>query len=177
GLVDHSVEVAMSARCLAQMEGIQPAACDDAFMAGMLHDVGQLVFAGAYPAQYDHVRQTASDQELALVEVEIAEFGATHAEMGAYLLGLWGLPTDVVEAVAWHHDPEASPLTSFTPLAAVHVSESFLVADATADYEQARLSGEFIERLGLAHRVKEWSAALGVEEIPAQQTTSTDDAT
>lgn len=175
GLVDHSVEVAMSARCLAQMEGIPAPACDDAFMAGMMHDLGQLVLAQAYPAQYDHILQTASDQELPLVEVERAEFGATHAEVGAYLLGLWGLPSEVIEAVAWHHQPEISTHTSFTPLAAVHVSESFLVPDLTADYEQARLSRDFIQRLGLSHRVKEWSTALGVEETASPGAPPSDD--
>jgi HD-like signal output (HDOD) protein len=78
-------------------------------------------------------------------------FGATHAEVGAYLLGLWGLPDPVVEAVAWHHTPARCPGESFTPLTAVHVAEAILGSE-----EGTRLDTDYLDGLKLGHRVEAW---------------------
>ena len=55
--------------------------------------------------------------------------GTTHAEVGAYLLGLWGLPDPIVEAVAWHHNPGGCPGKAFTPLTAVHAADAIVRTD------------------------------------------------
>lgn len=167
GLVDHCMEVGLSARCIAQLEGASTDTCDHAFMAGMLHDLGQLIIAQSFPAQYDHVRDAAAAGEGPLHELEMAEFEASHADVGSYLLGLWGLPVPVVEAVAWHHDPQESSHHAFTPLAAVHVSEEFLGTSPVGNYEGTELSHDFIERIGLESRIKVWANALGVENVSA----------
>jgi len=70
-------------------------------MAAMLHDIGQLVLMHRLPADYADV--LAEARERPLVQVERERLGATHAEVGAYLLGLWGLPEPIVWAVARHH--------------------------------------------------------------------------
>ena len=54
--------------------------------------------------------------------MEHLEFGASHADVGAYLLGLWGLGDPIVEAVAFHHRPSDCVGNSFSPLTAVHVA-------------------------------------------------------
>lgn len=77
-----------------------------AYIAGLLCDVGQLVLASAAPERL-YVTEAESAQRGVPVHVaEQATWGATHAEIGAYLLGLWGLPFQIVEAVANHHAPE-----------------------------------------------------------------------
>lgn len=73
---------------------------DDAYVAAMLHDIGQLVMLVAFGGPYEAI----SGGDLA---AERAAYSTTHDTVGAYLLGLWGLPSGVVEAVAAHHEPLA----------------------------------------------------------------------
>ncbi len=78
---------------------------DDAFMAGMLHDIGILLLATELPERLDEALTLAESANLELHEAEYRLFGTTHAEIGAYLLSLWGLPYPIIEAVANHHAP------------------------------------------------------------------------
>jgi HD-like signal output (HDOD) protein/ActR/RegA family two-component response regulator len=96
----------------------------EAFAAGLLHDVGKLVLAMAMPDRYADVLRRAHDSGRPLYEVEKELLGATHAEAGAYLLALWGLPVPVVEAIAAHHaepSPTHGMLTATVQRAITHV--------------------------------------------------------
>ena len=77
-----------------------------AYLAGLLCDVGQLVLIHAAPERVYLSQSEAAQRGLPVHQAELATWGVTHAEVGAYLLGLWGLPFQVVEAVAHHHAPE-----------------------------------------------------------------------
>ncbi|MEO6600994.1 MAG: response regulator, partial [Polyangiaceae bacterium] len=79
---------------------------DLAFMAGLICDVGELVLARTEPERLAQVWADADARGLPRSEVERETWGASHAEVGACLLGLWGLPFRVVEAVAHHHTPK-----------------------------------------------------------------------
>ena len=76
---------------------------------GLLHDAGRLVLAANLPESFERVCQLAAEKGLSHWEAEREEFGTTHAEVGAYLFGLWGLPESIVEAVAYHHSPSRCP--------------------------------------------------------------------
>jgi putative nucleotidyltransferase with HDIG domain len=146
----HSQQTAALAAAVATAEaGKQQAA--DARLAGLLHDVGRLTLASQQPAEYRGVLQLCRDEKLTVVEAEQRVFGATHAEVGAYLLGLWGLPGGLIEAVAWHHRPGGCPADGFGPLAAVHIAEAILAPD-----EGGPADAEYLDRLGLAHRLPAW---------------------
>jgi len=73
--------------------------------AGLLHDVGKLVLASNYPEQYVEIGRNAQAKRVEWLVEERESFGFDHADVGGYLLGLWGLPPAVVEAVAFHHFP------------------------------------------------------------------------
>lgn len=94
----------------------------EAFTAALVHDIGKLVLAMSVPAKFQEALRASKEtgRPSHLVEKEL--LGATHAEVGAYLLGLWGLPLAMVEAVAYHHEP-ALTLPSDT-LVAVHVANA-----------------------------------------------------
>jgi HD-like signal output (HDOD) protein len=123
----------------------------------LLHDLGKLFIAAAAPKEYRRITSDVATTGTRpwLVETEI--LGCGHAEIGAYLLGIWGLPAVIVEAVAWHHHPSDSPVTEFSPLAAVHVASVFH-AQLHPEYNQGdpHLDDEFLERIGLADRQAEW---------------------
>jgi putative nucleotidyltransferase with HDIG domain len=133
---------------------------DTAFLAGMLHDVGKLVLASGCPEAFLEAREMESTGDYDSISAEREVLGTTHAEVGAYLLGLWGLHFPVVEAVAHHHEPQRMEVSDPGLLLSVHVANglaqgnlemidaAFVASlDAEAaflewkDLEAARLSG------------------------------------
>jgi putative nucleotidyltransferase with HDIG domain len=117
-LEQHSLEVAGLARQLVT----DPQGAADACLAGMLHDLGKVVLATAWPELY----AADAEAEGAVHELELSRLQTTHAEVGAYLLGLWGLPTTIVEAVANHHAPDRVALRAPGPLTAVAVADALV---------------------------------------------------
>ena len=93
------------ARLAARMARL-PEDASAAYVAGLLCNVGQLLLAGAEPELLSGIEAEAAQRGVPTYVVEKTTWGATHAEVGAYLLGLWGLPFQIVEAVANHHAPE-----------------------------------------------------------------------
>ncbi len=145
---------------------------DDAYLAGMLHDVGKLVARSAWPERSEATERAAADGRRPLDEVEAEILGASHAEVGGYLLGLWGLPYDIVEAVANHHRPERVEQPRFDVLAALYVADSLVHEAAGAPLPEG--FDAYLERLAVAHRAAEWRAraqavwaeAIGLEKEP-----------
>jgi len=93
-----------------------------AFTAALLHDIGTLILAVGMPKQLEEAISRARHETQPLYQVEYELFGTSHAEVGAYLLGLWGLPYPVVEAVAHHHLPQRVPQQEYDLLAAVYTA-------------------------------------------------------
>ena len=105
------------------------------FVLGMLHDVGRLVMYNRMPEECAALMERAGHEGRLLSEVERAEHGFTHAEIGRLLLDTWRLPRSQVEAVGYHHKPRGAlhyPLEA----AVVHV------ADAIANACASGTSGE-----------------------------------
>lgn len=116
-----SFRVAHIARKIAQMEGFETARIEECFCAGMLCSIGALVLLDCVPEKFAAVKaQVAGGAEP--VEAEMAEFGATQFQVGAYLLGLWGFKNSIVEAVAYADCPGALPSSSLDVTAIVHVA-------------------------------------------------------
>jgi len=104
-LWQHSFSTSLFARAIGVGEKLPRKAQDEAFTAGILHDLGQLILAQNFPDAYAEAITLSGRSGRPLWEVETECFGASHAELGAYLLGLWGIGEDVVGAVAQHHQP------------------------------------------------------------------------
>lgn len=100
-LTRHCVETSRLARLLS--DG-RPWA-DDAFAAGLLLEIGQLVLATCRPHAFALHLDTWQHTDLPLAKIETGTFGVDHAAAGAYLLGLWALPAPIIEAVAAHTHP------------------------------------------------------------------------
>jgi HD-like signal output (HDOD) protein len=97
---------------------------DDVVLAGLLHDIGYWILAQECPKELAECVDLAASRGIELVDAEIEVIGASHASIGAYLLGIWGLPYPVVEAVAHHHAPSVVKQTEFDVLAATAVAHS-----------------------------------------------------
>lgn len=122
-LWDHSARVAAFTKAImVNQEHVEPQALKDAYTAGLLHDVGKLIMVEHFGSRYSQLLQKARQLNLNPRELEISELGVSHAQVGAYLLGLWGLPDSIIDAVACH-DQHAIPMEcGMTLQAAVYLA-------------------------------------------------------
>ena len=151
GLWERSLSVAHLAKAIMKMDVATRGIAEEAYLAGILHDAGKLVFADNWPEEFTRVERGG-----AAIGAERAAFGADHAFVGAYLLALWGLPDDIVEAVAYHHQPSLCEAGGSPVLAAVHAAHAISVRPdplTTPVFDQA-----FLESTGLSGRVEQWIA-------------------
>ncbi len=119
----HSLAAGGVSRVIAAMQECGPEAVSTAVTAALLHDIGKLVLASSLYDDYGVVVDQAQADRTPVWTVEQEMLGVTHAEVGAYLLSLWGLPEPIVESVAWHHRPSLCPAPDFCPLGTVHVAD------------------------------------------------------
>ena len=160
GIAQHCWMSGVFARRIAETEQPDAKISDQCFLGGLLQDLGYLILAAGLPEPYTQVMQAARDSNRPVWEVEQAELNASHAEVGAYLLGLWGLPTPVVEAVALHHRPATATFHGFSSVIAVHVADAFAQGLAPTLPEQAVIEIDMVclASLGLDGRVETWKA-------------------
>jgi putative nucleotidyltransferase with HDIG domain len=152
GLWQHSEQTAVAARAIAFSEDLSAAKADEAFLAGVLHDVGKVVFA---------TKAATLPSDTTAVDL-VAQMEAHHAKVGAYLLGLWGFPNSIVEAVAFHHTPKQASDKGFGLSGIVHVADRLVHlkgANRAASID-TELQPEYLEGLGLEHCLPKWSAAV-----------------
>ncbi len=103
----HALSTAILADHLAQHVPVEYA--EGAFVGGLLHDMGRLLIAIAFPAEYEEIRTLLGQSELALVDCEKEIIEISHAELSAAALARWNLPAEVVRAVEFHHFPDRLP--------------------------------------------------------------------
>lgn len=158
----HSMATGLIAQKISRMQKADRAFVDEAYVAGMLHDIGKVMLAASLPDQYEGAVNLAAEQKLTLVEAERETFGVTHAQVGAYLLGLWGLPITIVEAVAFHHNPMESAVKTFSPLTAVHVASALerQLREPEANATEVAVDSEYLSELGgIEDRLEDWREA------------------
>jgi len=163
-LWQHSLQTATAARAIALHENLPLARAEEAFLAGMLHDVGRVVFATRNTAK---TGEPAISKEDALEEVE-----NHHAEVGAYLLGLWGFPSPIVAAVAHHHTPGQRAETGLDLTVLTHVADRLTRSQDEKSPGPVELGIEpgLLEGLGLLDRLPRWIAVL--DDLDAEQATA-----
>lgn len=99
----HSVGVAVCAEEIARHAGL---GVEEAYTAGLLHDIGQLLMFGVDPFGYSETMRQKVDRDLDIITAERELLGIDHAQVGARLATLWKLPDPVAEAIAGHHGAE-----------------------------------------------------------------------
>jgi HD-like signal output (HDOD) protein/CheY-like chemotaxis protein len=156
----HSTNVARTARVMALLETSNNECSGHAYTAGLMHDLGKVILAANFDEQYHGAHALARKQQMPLWEVEKDIFGATHGEIGAYLLGLWGLSAEVVKVAALHHHPLRAGDQAFTPLTAVHVANALeYEGDPNDGLSVPVLDTAYLRQLGLEGRVQLWRDA------------------
>ncbi len=153
----HSLQVADLARKIATSERAPKQIGDQAFMSGMMHEVGRLVLAAYARDEYTRVMAVAGKDRAAIEACERSTFAATHGEVSAYLLGLWGLPDSVVEATLYHERPMQCPGigAGMSVLMALHAAEGILHSLESGRSGDA-LDLAWLRRSGFEARVGAW---------------------
>jgi HD-like signal output (HDOD) protein len=134
---------------------------DDCLLAGLLHDIGYWVLEQECHDELTRSVALAAKERIALHIAETQVIGTSHAEIGAYLLGLWGLPYSVVEAVAYHHRPECVPQTALDPLGALVIAQALVPSDDSAVFDaplvpEAKVGPSYLESI---HAPFDWAEA------------------
>lgn len=129
----HAIATAICAKHLAPLHRLAP---DIAFIAGLLHDIGQLVLTSRFPQDYARVLEQCRNSDCAVVDAEQAVFQTDHAAVGAALAEHWRFPLAMQQAVAWHHDDALAGTGLLTAI--VHVANALAHAlDLTSDPMEA----------------------------------------
>ena len=152
------MKVGAYAKRIARIEATDQRSVEHSFTAGLLHDVGKLVLATNLPQEYRSALVRVVRERISLQEAEASQFGVTHAEVGAYLLGLWGLPDSVVTAAAFHHDPMKHPTEHFDPLTAAHVANALEHErhSKSRNGTHSAVDEAYLVMVGLAERLPVW---------------------
>jgi len=175
-LWEHSLRTGNWARVVALAEGCDKSTAEQCFTAGMLHEIGRLVIATNLPEKYLRARALAHKiEQMAVAEAERRVLGASHDVVGGYLLGIWGLPHPIVEAIACLHRPDSCPHEGFSVLTALHAANAIDVEmyGEVGQEGETRLCTAYLERLDLLGRLEVWREACraaadrGQEDVAA----------
>lgn len=161
----HSMSVAQAARKIALYQTADEDLGEEAYTAGLFHDMGKLILLNARPDDFQRARELARTENRLAWEAEDSVLGCNHAEVGAYLLGVWQMPLPIIEAVAFHHQPERSVCQGFSTLAAVHAANALVWArSGLPDHPEAQAHESFLASIGCLEHLEEWSAVIRGQE-------------
>jgi putative nucleotidyltransferase with HDIG domain len=157
-LFNHSMSVSLNAKTIIKNENLDQAFPNTAMMAGLLHDIGKLILAINFKETYQQLLAETQRSEQNLWDLEYDAFGTSHAEIGAYLMGLWRLENPIIETIAFHHLPGKSMNQALGPLTAVHISDALDHEEPISSNPEAdlRCDMKYLNRLDVTHRLDEW---------------------
>lgn len=164
-LSNRCLTIGMVSRKIALSLGLAGLAADQACCAGVLSHVGTLAIVSNYENQFEEIIRRLENENLNIVEAERKVLGATHQEVGSYLLGLWGFTDPILEAVAFHHEPDKSPSKLPSPLTAVHIAQEIVKTQSKGTEQEgvwARGIDEgYLGSIGIGQTVAELAEGLG----------------
>jgi putative nucleotidyltransferase with HDIG domain len=165
-IYSHCLKVGVKAQKIARYLELDKRVVDESFMAGTMHDIGKAIMLVYLREELSQAFEVSEVEGMSVFEAEEAIHDITHAEIGAYLLSIWGEPDPIVEAVARHHHPGATENADISALTCVHLANAFYHYDSTDDtskWVNPTLDEEYLKLVGVADRVEELRAQVTVE--------------
>ena len=160
---EGSMAVAIRARELAKVEDQELYIVEDSFIAGMMLEIGRLIVAANLPEEYDQIHELVLSGSRSIAEAEQEKLGVSYAEIGAFLLSLWGFRDNVVEAVAFQDTPLKGGGDGFSPLTAVHVAKGLTRAEiapgagfSDTDDVLGLVDVNYLRKLGHLSKLEKW---------------------
>ncbi|MDF7801747.1 response regulator [Pontiellaceae bacterium B1224] len=165
-IYSHSLAVGAAAGKLMKVMTNDRKQADEAMLAGLVHDLGKLILIASDNEDWRTLYSHRHDSDIPFYQREKDLLGVNHAEVGAYLLGIWGLSNKIVEAVAYHTDPSSAPQSNhFTSLTALYLANVFdIERRGGGDYGKVKLDEEYLSSCGVADRIEELRQISFVED-------------
>ncbi len=158
GLWRHSIRTGFLAALIAIQQRAERSVAWEAFVGGLLHDIGMLIFLTQHSQVFMAVVDLAQcrGRELSLIEKNL--LGTTHADSGAQFLARWGVPSELQAIVAFHDQPFQSSSTGFCALTAVYIANVLEGGGMAQDSDGVigRESEAYLVRLGLWDNLPRW---------------------
>jgi HD-like signal output (HDOD) protein len=126
---------------------------NEVVLCGVMHDIGKIILADNLPDLYSQIKNVMRDHTINYLEAEKIIFKATHADVGAYLLGLWGLSDQLINTTKYHHSPSLSQNNEFDSLAAVHIANVIVNHTDNTPIKGEEFDLEYLERLGVQNKI------------------------
>jgi putative nucleotidyltransferase with HDIG domain len=153
-LWEHSVATGFLAKDTAESLGREQAEIDDCFLAGLMHDLGKLILLEKLPSACEEIVEDAAATGSSLIKAEQEALGTTHAQVGAYLLGIWGFSESIVDAIAFHHQPGEYANGNLTTLTIVHLANGLEHRNNPANLNDAwNFDLEYLSKVGMIDRI------------------------
>lgn len=170
----HCLRTAKFAAAIARQEDQDSNTVHHCFIAGLLHDIGKYILIYKYFDSYRELLQKMEKLNIDAAQAELEHFNTTHGAVGAYLMSLWGIPYDIIEAMAFHSKPSLLKHTGFSPLAAVHTANVFehYFCYLRQDHLQRELDVTYLRQTGLENRlpqIKETCKKIYQSELSEQK--------
>lgn len=168
-LCHRSQQLGVLATLIAEQEKLAPEIVNVMAAVGMLSHTGSLILYAFRSAEMTDIIKRVEQEDIPVYIAERDQLGAAHPEIGAYLLGLWGFPSAMVQTVAYHHRPQDTPHNEMNALTTIYVAQNLArevaIERRTGKAPESRIDIEYLERLGKAHRLSAWrETAKLVEE-------------
>ncbi|WP_430474056.1 HDOD domain-containing protein [Thalassospira lucentensis] len=164
-LCHRSQQIGVTAALIAEYEKLPREICHAVPSIGMLSHIGTLILYANRPDEMDAVTKRVEDEDISIHQAETEQFGAGHAEIGAYLLGLWGFAAPIIQAVAYHHRPMDLPHQEMNALTAIYVAQHLTreLADRDAGLDvQSAIDMDYLTKIGKDTHIEEWRNIAGL---------------
>ncbi len=174
----NSLMVAEAAKAITISQTSSRTMAEESYVGGLLHACGKLILSANFPSKYVEVNKMVEEDEMPLLDAEVKIFGAHHGQVGAFILGLWGLAGPIVEAVHWYRNPSNSIPVDFQPLTSVHVASSLIFEpddeeeDLPSDrglFNNAELDKDYLEKISLLNRLEDWRFLVNSYQRPNEE--------
>ena len=124
-LWDHSYRAAFYAFMLARSFKGKSDILDDVYVAGILHDLGQIIVTYLHPEAMEQMAKFCKEKDIPLRILEHFSFGLNHADIGALIAKKWNFPEQLVQGIKYHHDPLMAPVQYKDVVYCVYVANAF----------------------------------------------------
>jgi HD-like signal output (HDOD) protein/ActR/RegA family two-component response regulator len=156
-----SSRVSELARLIALSEGQQEDRPDQAYLGGLLHNMGLLIFLSRGGDRLKTLMEQVKNTDTAVAELETAIFGFNRSEAAAYVLSLWKIPPRIIEAILLQNTPNNSDYDGVNALTAVHVAACLLKPSVMTGCDrlfEMNLDSGYLQRIGKLQRLSDWQS-------------------
>lgn len=159
-LCKRSQQLGVIATLIAEQEDLPKEVVNVLAAVGMLSHIGSLILYAYRADEMADVVKRVETEDVPIYVAERDQFGAAHPEIGAYLLGLWGFPSAMVQTVAYHHRPQKTPHAEMNALTAIyvaqHLAREIAIEQRTGTAPECRIDLEYLDQLGKRDRLPVW---------------------